>query len=72
MFSKDGNFSPFSTSRDSKSTALKWRSSVELSDALIIQEFCNEEMGKLGYLLAEESLDETTEVLIDLPYRNKR
>ena len=61
----------FSTSRDSKHTATKWRTSVSLSDALAIQEFCSDEMEKLGYLLVNESLDETTEVLTDMPYENK-
>ena len=62
---------PFSTSRDSKSTALKWRSSLSLSEALTVQQYCNEEMQKLGYLLVDENLSENTEVLADLPYNNK-
>ena len=62
---------PFSTSRDSKSTALKWRSSLSLSEALTVQQYCNEEMQKLGYLLVNENLSENTEVLADLPYNNK-
>ena len=32
----------FTTNRDSEQTALKWRSSVSLSDALTIQEFCKD------------------------------
>ena len=68
---EDSISTPFSTSRDSKSTALKWRSSVSLSDALTVQQYCSDEMQKLGYLLVNENLSEKTEVLADLPYKNK-
>ena len=68
---KGDNFNPFTTSRDSKSTALKWRSSVSLSDALAVQKYCSNEMQKLGYLLVNENLSPTTEVIADLPYKNE-
>ena len=69
--SRGENFTPFTTSRDSKSTALKWRSSVSLSDALAVQKYCSHEMEKLGYLLVNENLTATTEVIADLPYKNE-
>ena len=68
---KRSSNNPFTTNRDSEQTALKWRSSVSLSDALTIQEFCNDEMEQLGYLPVNKTLSKTTQVITDLPSTNK-
>ena len=68
---KRSSNNPFTTNRDSEQTALKWRSSVSLSDALTIQKFCKDEMEKLGYLPVNKTLSKTTQVITDLPSPNK-
>ena len=68
---KRSSNNPFTTNRDSEQTALKWRSSVSLSDALTIQEFCNDEMEQLGYLPVNKTLSKTTQVITDLSFSNK-
>ena len=61
---KDSTVSHFTTSKDSKTVALKWREQLDISIAKQIDQMCHGEMLLLGYKpIIGDTLDNSTHVI---------
>ena len=61
----DSSNGRFSTQRDSKQTALRWRDTIAMSNVEAVQKLCADEMLKLGYSPVAGRIDNKSNVIDD-------
>lgn len=61
----------FGTQRDSRQTALRWRETITLDNAITIQEYCHLEMKEMKYVEVSKTINNQTDVISEYRFSKR-